>query len=76
MDKILNGISLDYLSRVMTDIHMDSSQVTQSLTSERQATLLNMVFNGTMNRNKVNVFIGKNHTQPAARFSITRWRRS
>lgn len=63
MDKILNDISLDYLSRVMTDIHMDSSQVTQSLTSERQATLLNMVFNGNeMNRNKVNVFIAEKIT--------------
>ena len=63
MDKILNGISLDYLSRVMTDIHMDGSQVTQSLTSERQATLLNMVFNGNeMNRNKVNVFIAEKIT--------------
>ena len=58
MDKILNDISLDYLARVMTDIHIDSSKVTESLTSERQSTLLKMVFNGNeMNRNKVNVFI-------------------
>jgi hypothetical protein len=63
MDKILNDISLDYLSRVMTDIHMDSSRVTESLTSERQATLLKMVFNGNeMNRNKVNVFIAEKIT--------------
>ena len=63
MDKILNDISLDYLSRVMTDIHQDSSRVTESLTSERQATLLKMVFNGNeMNRNKVNVFIAEKIT--------------
>ena len=63
MNKILNDISIDYLSRVMTDIHMDSSQVTESLTSERQATLLRTVFNGNeMNRNKVNVFIAEKIT--------------
>ena len=46
MEAVLNDISLDNLARVMTDIHMDSSKVTQSLTSEHQGHLLKMVFSG------------------------------
>ena len=47
----------------MTDIHIDSSKVTESLCSHHQGKLLEMVFNGNeMNRNKVNVFIAEKIT--------------
>ncbi len=63
MESVLNDISLDNLARVMTDIHIDSSKVTESLTSEHQAALLRMVFSGNeMNRNKVNVFVAEKIT--------------
>ena len=63
MEAILNDISLDNLARVMTDIHIDSSKVTESLCSHHQGKLLEMVFNGNeMNRNKVNVFIAEKIT--------------
>ena len=63
MEAVLNDISLDNLARVMTDIHIDSSKVTESLTSEHQGHLLRMVFNGNeMNRNKVNIFIAEKIT--------------
>lgn len=63
MEAVLNDISLDNLARVMADIHIDSSKVTESLTSEHQGHLLRMVFNGNeMNRNKVNVFIAEKIT--------------
>jgi len=58
MEAVLDDISLDNLARVMTDIHIDSSKVTQSLTSEHQGHLLRMVFSGNeMTRNKVIVII-------------------
>lgn len=63
MEAVLNDISLDNLARVMTDIHIDSSKVTESLCSDHQGKLLSMVFNGNeMNRNKVNVFIAEKIT--------------
>lgn len=34
MDKVLKDISLDDLARVMADVHIDSSLVTESLASE------------------------------------------
>jgi hypothetical protein len=63
MDSVLNNLSLDNLARVMTDIHQDSSKVTESLTSKHQQNMLRMVFNGNQeNRNKVNVFIAEKIT--------------
>ena len=60
MDKVLNDISLDNLARVMADVHIDSSMVTESLISEHQRKLLDMVFCGHADqRNKVNIVVSE-----------------
>ena len=60
MDKVLKDISLDDLARVMADVHIDSSLVTESLASEHQRKLLDMVFCGHADkRNKVNIVVAE-----------------
>jgi len=60
MDQVINEISVDYLSRLIADVHIDSSKVTDSLISERQRKLLDMVYAGNADsRDKVNVFIAE-----------------
>ena len=77
MEAVLNDISLDNLARVMTDIHIDSSKVTESLCSDHQGKLLSMVFNGNeMNRNKVNVFIAEKITPKLRALPVPRRRRA
>mmetsp|Transcript_30863 Transcript_30863/g.100476 ORF Transcript_30863/g.100476 Transcript_30863/m.100476 type:complete len:994 (+) Transcript_30863:2-2983(+) len=58
MDRILENISLDNLARLLVDIHVDSSKIMESLISNHQRDLLDMVFLGnTENRDKVNIII-------------------
>jgi WD repeat-containing protein 35 len=58
MDRILENISLDNLARLLVDVHVDSSRIMESLLSNHQRDLLDMIFLGnTLNRDKVNVII-------------------
>jgi WD repeat-containing protein 35 len=58
MDRILENISLDNLARLLVDVHVDSSRMMESLLSNHQRDLLDMIFLGnTGNRPKVNVII-------------------
>ena len=58
MDRILENISLDNLARLLVDVHIDSSKIMESLLSNHQRDLLDMIFLGnTLNRDKVNVII-------------------
>ena len=60
MDQVLKDVSLDNMSRVMADVHADSSTVTDSLLSGHQKKLLDMIYSGHADaRNKVNVFIAE-----------------
>ena len=45
MDRILENISLDNLARLLVDIHIDSSKIMDSLLSNHQRDLLEMVGN-------------------------------
>ena len=56
MDRIRENISLDNLARLLVDVHVDSSKIMESLLSNHQRDLLDMIFLGsTLNRDKVNV---------------------
>jgi len=58
MDKIKDHISLDHLSRILVDVQQDSSQIVDSVISQRQRDLLNLIFCGDIsNRNKINLII-------------------
>ena len=58
MDRILENISLDNLARLLVDVHVDSSRMMESLLSNHQRDLLDMIFLGnTGNSPKVNVII-------------------
>ena len=48
----------DNLARLLVDVHVDSSKIMESLLSNHQRDLLDMIFLGnTLNRDKVNVII-------------------
>ena len=54
MDRIKDNISLDHLSRLLVDVHIDSSTIVDSTISAYQRRLLNLVFDGDAeNRDKV-----------------------
>ena len=64
MDRIKDKISLDHLSRILVDVQQDSSQIVDSVISQRQRDLLNIIFCGDIsNRNKIN-FIIANEINP------------
>jgi len=64
MDKIKDNISLDHLSRILVDVQQDSSQIVDSIISQRQRNLLDQIFYGDMtNRNKINLIIA-NEIEP------------
>ena len=46
MDRILENISLDNLARLLVDVHIDSSKIMESLLSNHQRDLLDMIFLG------------------------------
>ena len=52
------SISVDDLSRVMVDVHKDSSEIMQDVLSEFQRKILNMIYMGDMeNRGKFNILV-------------------
>jgi WD repeat-containing protein 35 len=61
MDRIKDNISLDLLARVLVDVQQDSCTIVDSLLSQRQRDLLNLVYSGySANRNKINLIIANN----------------
>eukprot|EP01029_Cantina_marsupialis_P017869 TRINITY_DN4028_c2_g1_i1.p1 TRINITY_DN4028_c2_g1~~TRINITY_DN4028_c2_g1_i1.p1 ORF type:complete len:886 (+),score=286.50 TRINITY_DN4028_c2_g1_i1:119-2776(+) len=63
MDRIKDNISLDHLSRLLVDVHIDSSTIVDSVISTYQRNLLNIIFLGDAeNRDKVNLIIANEIT--------------
>lgn len=46
MDRVKDGISLDHLSRLLVDIHQDSSRTVDSFISTVQLKYLDLIFSG------------------------------
>lgn len=58
MDRVKDKISLDHLARILVDVQQDSSKIVDSILSQRQRDLLNLMFMGDApNRNKINLII-------------------
>lgn len=58
MDKRADSISVDLLSRLLVDIHQDSSEIMDDLLSSYQSSLLDMAFLGDIaNRGKFNMIM-------------------
>ena len=58
VDRKSDDISVDHLSRLLVDIHQDSSQIMNDLLSQYQRSLLDMIYMGdTMMRSKFNCII-------------------
>lgn len=54
MDRIRDNISLDHMARLLVDVQQDSSGIVDSIISQHQRELLNLIFLGdAANRNKV-----------------------
>ena len=63
MNRIKDNISLDHLSRILVDAQEDSSSVVDSVISEHQRGLLDLIFMGdARNRNKFNLIIANEIT--------------
>ena len=58
MDRIKDKISLDHLARILVDVQQDSTKIVDSVVSQRQRDLLDLMFTGdAVNRNKINLII-------------------
>ena len=56
--RIKDGISLDHLSRLLADVHVDSSRLVDAMLSRTQNEIIDLVFRGDgLNRNKVNLIV-------------------
>eukprot|EP00620_Florenciella_sp_RCC1587_P012238 CAMPEP_0182571866 /NCGR_PEP_ID=MMETSP1324-20130603/15309_1 /TAXON_ID=236786 /ORGANISM="Florenciella sp., Strain RCC1587" /LENGTH=934 /DNA_ID=CAMNT_0024786619 /DNA_START=69 /DNA_END=2873 /DNA_ORIENTATION=+ len=63
MDRIKDNISLDHLSRLLVDVQQDSSSIVDSIVSQYQRDLLQLIFLGDADfRNKVNLIIANEIT--------------
>jgi WD repeat-containing protein 35 len=63
MDRIKDNISLDHLSRLLVDVQQDSSAIVDSIISQYQREMMQLVFLGDAdNRNKVNLIIANEIT--------------
>ncbi|KAG7386680.1 WD repeat-containing protein 35 [Phytophthora pseudosyringae] len=63
MDRIKDNVSLDHLSRLLVDVHMDSSKIVDSVLSAYQRSLLGLIFsNQASSRNKINLIIANEIT--------------
>eukprot|EP00903_Cladosiphon_okamuranus_P012290 g11524.t2 len=63
MDRIKDNISLDHMARLLVDVQQDSSNIVDSIISEHQRELLNLIFLGDAeNRNKVNLIMANEIT--------------
>lgn len=59
-DRGADDVSLDHLSRLLVDVHQDSSKIMNDLLSQYQRSLLDMIFMGdTEMRNKFNCIVAK-----------------
>lgn len=66
-------VSLDLLSRLLVDIHVDSSRILDSVISNYQRSLLDLLFVGdASSRDKFNVILAKSITPklPAAKYVL------
>lgn len=62
-DRIKDNLSLDHLSRLLVDVHIDSSEIVDSVISNYQRTLLELIYRGdAANRDKVNLIIANEIT--------------
>eukprot|EP01052_Picozoa_sp_SAG31_P016654 SAG31_NODE_1111_length_9858_cov_33.709909_3_plen_622_part_00 len=60
LDRGQDSISLDHLSRLLVDVHQDSSQILESLLSGYQANLLDMIYMGfPLYRDKFNMIMAE-----------------
>jgi hypothetical protein len=56
--RLADDVSIDQLSRVLVDVHQDSSRIMNDLMSPYQRTLMDLIFEGDLeNRNKYNMVI-------------------
>lgn len=63
MDRIKDNISLDHLSRLLVDVQQDSSEIVNSIVSQYQRDLLDLIFLGdAAYRNKINLIIANEIT--------------
>jgi len=63
MDRIKDNISLDHLARLLVDVQQDSSAIVDSIISQYQRDLMQLIFLGdASNRNKVNLIIANEIT--------------
>jgi len=63
MDRIKDNISIDHLSRLLVDVHVDSSTIVDSTLSAYQRRLLHLVYNGDAeSRDKMNLVIANEIT--------------
>mmetsp|Transcript_13783 Transcript_13783/g.29594 ORF Transcript_13783/g.29594 Transcript_13783/m.29594 type:complete len:868 (-) Transcript_13783:1415-4018(-) len=63
MNRVKDNISLDHLSRILVDVQQDSSSIVDSVVSQYQRDLLDLVFIGDApNRNKINLIIANEIT--------------
>ncbi len=63
MNRIKDNISLDHLARILVDIQQDSSSIVDSVISQYQRDLMDLVFIGDASkRNKVNLIIANEIT--------------
>lgn len=63
MDRIKDNISLDHLARLLVDVHMDSSAIIDSVISDHQRGMLELVYNGFAKyRDKVNLIVANEIT--------------
>lgn len=63
MDRIKDNISLDHLSRLLVDVHIDSSTIVDSTLSAYQRRLISLVYNGDAeSRDKMNLIVANEIT--------------
>jgi hypothetical protein len=63
MNRVKDNFSLDHLSRILVDIQQDSSSIVDSVISQHQRDLLDLVFIGdASNRNKISLIIANEIT--------------
>lgn len=63
MSRVKDNISLDHLSRILVDVQQDSSSIVDSVISQYQRDLMELVFIGDApNRNKINLIIANEIT--------------
>ena len=63
MNRIKDNISIDHLARLLVDVHKDSSEIVDSITSRHQNDLMDVIFVGDReNRPKFNLIIANEIT--------------